>query len=334
MWTKPAKGLNQTSSFAPVESNQPGIYVCGAFEAPKDIPASVVDSSAAAGVVGSRLAEARWTLTKTKDVPAEIDVRGEAPRVGVFVCRCGTNIAAFVDVPAVVEFAKSLAACTPKTHEPLFQETLINAGVNKYLFEMSNIRNQCSWVHKNDPEEATRKSKDMVRMAVAKAVLLQPLTESPMAVNQSALVIGGGVAGMAAAQNMARQGFKTFLIEKTDALGGQARSLHETWRGENVQQHLNELTSAVKSDNNIEIFLNAKVQQAEGFVGNFKTTIQSNGASSVLEHGVTIIASGALELKPDQYLYGQDPRVVTGLELQKRFIENDPAVENCKAAVS
>ncbi|MBW1753166.1 MAG: FAD-dependent oxidoreductase, partial [Deltaproteobacteria bacterium] len=358
----------QTSSFAPVESNQPGIYVCGAFEAPKDIPASVVDSSAAAGVVGSRLAEARWTLTKTKDVPAEIDVRGEAPRVGVFVCRCGTNIAAFVDVPAVVEFAKSLpgvafveenlfscsqdtqekitevvkehnlnrvvvAACTPKTHEPLFQETLINAGVNKYLFEMSNIRNQCSWVHKNDPEEATRKSKDMVRMAVAKAVLLQPLTESPMAVNQSALVIGGGVAGMAAAQNMARQGFKTFLIEKTDALGGQARSLHETWRGENVQQHLNELTSAVKSDNNIEIFLNAKVQQAEGFVGNFKTTIQSNGASSVLEHGVTIIASGALELKPDQYLYGQDPRVVTGLELQKRFIENDPAVENCKAAV-
>jgi len=358
----------QTSSFAPVESNQPGIYVCGAFEAPKDIPASVVDSSAAAGVVGSRLAEARWTLTKTKDVPDEIDVRGEPPRVGVFVCRCGTNIAAFVDVPAVVEFAKSLpgvafveenlfscsqdtqekitevvkehnlnrvvvAACTPKTHEPLFQETLINAGVNKYLFEMSNIRNQCSWVHKNDLEEATEKSKDMVRMAVAKAVLLQPLTESAMAVNQSVLVIGGGVAGMAAAQNMAQQGYKTFLVEKTDALGGQARSLHETWRGENVQQHLNELTSAVGSDNNIETFLNAKIQQVEGFVGNFKTTIQSNGSSSVLEHGVTIIASGASELKPDQYLYGQDPRVVTGLELQKRFIENDPALANYKSAV-
>ena len=358
----------QTSSFAPVESNQPGIYVCGAFEAPKDIPASVVDASAAAGVVGSRLAEARWTLTKTKDVPAEIDVRGELPRVGVFVCRCGTNIAGVVDVPAVVEFAKDLpgvafveenmfscsqdtqekmtevikehklnrvvvAACTPKTHEPLFQETLINAGVNKYLFEMSNIRNQCSWVHKNDPEEATKKSKDMVRMAVAKAALLQPLTESTMAVTQSVLVIGGGVAGMAAAQNMAQQGYKTFLIEKTDALGGQARSLHETWRGENVQQHLTELTNAVGSDNNIKIFLNATIKQVEGFVGNFKTTIQSNGSSSVLEHGVTIIASGASELKPDQYLCGQDPRVVTGLELQKRFIENDSALANLKSAV-
>ena len=358
----------QTSSFAPVESNQPGIYVCGAFEAPKDIPASVVDASAAAGVVGSRLAEARWTLTKTKDVPAEIDVRGELPRVGVFVCRCGTNIAGVVDVPAVVEFAKDLpgvvfveenmfscsqdtqekmtevikehklnrvvvAACTPKTHEPLFQETLINAGVNKYLFEMSNIRNQCSWVHKNDPEEATKKSKDMVRMAVAKAALLQPLTESTMAVTQSVLVIGGGVAGMAAAQNMAQQGFKTFLIEKTDALGGQARSLHETWRGENIQQHLNELTSAVGSHNNIETFLNAEIKQVEGFVGNFKTTIQSNGSSSVLEHGVTIIASGASELKTDQYLCGQDSRVVTGLELQKRFIENDPALVNLKSAV-
>ena len=358
----------QTSSFAPVESNQPGIYVCGAFEAPKDIPASVVDASAAAGVVGSRLAEARWTLTKTKDVPAEIDVRGELPRVGVFVCRCGTNIAGVVDVPAVAEFAKDLpgvvfveenmfscsqdtqekmtevikehklnrvvvAACTPKTHEPLFQETLINAGVNKYLFEMSNIRNQCSWVHKNDPEEATKKSKDMVRMAVAKAALLQPLTESTMAVTQSVLVIGGGVAGMAAAQNMAQQGYKTFLIEKTDALGGQARSLHETWRGENIQQHLNELTSAVGSHNNIETFLNAEIKQVEGFVGNFKTTIQSNGSSSVLEHGVTIIASGASELKTDQYLCGQDSRVVTGLELQKRFIENDPALVNLKSAV-
>jgi heterodisulfide reductase subunit A len=207
-----------TSSFTPVVSNTPGIYVCGAFEAPKDIPASVIDSSAAAGVVGARLAGARWTLTKTREVPAEIDVRRDTPRIGVFICRCGTNIAGIVDVPAVVEYAKTLpgvayveenlfscsqdtqekvtevikahklnrvvvAACTPKTHEPLFQETLINAGINKYLFEMSNIRNQCSWVHKNDPELATEKSKDMLHMAVSKAALLQPLTESTMSVN-------------------------------------------------------------------------------------------------------------------------------------------------------
>ncbi|MFA9407200.1 MAG: NAD(P)-binding protein, partial [Anaerolineales bacterium] len=131
-----------------------------------------------------------------------------------------------------------VAACTPKTHEPLFQETLINAGINKYLFEMANIRNQCSWVHKNDPDAATEKSKNMLRMAVSKATLLEPLTESPMEVTQAALIVGGGVAGMAAAKNMSEQGYRTFLIEKTDALGGQARHLHETWRGEDIQQHL------------------------------------------------------------------------------------------------
>ena len=356
-----------TSSFTPVESSKPGIYVCGAFEAPKDIPTSVVDASAAAGVVGSRLSEARWTHTKTKHIPDELDVRGEAPRVGVFVCRCGTNIAGVVDVPAVAEFAKSLpgvvhveenmfscsqdtqenmtgvikahklnrvvvASCTPKTHEPLFQETLINAGINKYLFEMANIRNQCSWVHKNDPDAATEKSKDMVRMAVAKATLFEPLEEATMPITHAALVIGGGVAGMTAAKNMSGQGFRTCLIEKTDVLGGQARHLHETWRGEDVQQYLTTLIDEVQSDNNIEIFLNSRITQVEGFVGNFKTTIQNGSKSSVLEHGVTIIASGASELKPDEHLYGQDSRVVTGLELQKRFIENDPALGQLKTA--
>ena len=356
-----------TNSFAPVESSKPGIYVCGSFEAPKDIPSSVVDSSAAAGVVGSRLAEARWTLTKTKDIPKELDVRGEPPRIGVFVCRCGTNIAGIVDVPDVVEFAKNLpgvayveenmfscsqdtqenmtevvkkhqlnrivvAACTPKTHEPLFQETLINAGINKYLFEMANIRNQCSWVHKNDPDAATEKSKNMLRMAVSKATLLEPLTESPMEVTQAALIVGGGVAGMAAAKNMSEQGYRTFLIEKTDALGGQARHLHETWRGEDIQQHLAGLIEGIQSDSNIEIFMNSQIEQVDGFVGNFKTTVQNSGKSTILEHGVTIIASGASELMPDQFLYGQDPRVVTGLELQHRFIENDPSLEHFKTA--
>ncbi len=358
----------RTSSFDPVETSRSGVYVCGVFQAPKDIPSSVIDSSAAAGVAGSRLAEVRWTLTKTKEVPEETDVRGEAPRIGVFVCRCGTNIAGTVDVPEVVEFAKTLpgvayveenmfscsqdtqekmtevirehrlnrvvvAACTPKTHEPLFQETLINAGVNKYLFEMANIRNQCSWVHKNDPEEATKKSKDMVRMGVAKAALLQPLAESTMAVNQAVLVIGGGVAGMAAAKNMSDQGYQTFLLEKSDVLGGQARNLHETWRGEDIQEYLKGLTDAVESDPAIDIFLNSRITQVDGFVGNFKTTVTGNGNSRVLEHGVTLIASGASEFKPDQYLYGQDSRVVTGLELQQRFIDNDPSIAQVNTAV-
>jgi len=358
----------KTSSFDPVKTSRPGIYVCGIFQGPKDIPSSVIDSSAAAGVAGSRLADVRWTLTKTREIPEEKDVRGEPPRIGVFVCRCGTNIAGTVDVPDVVAFSKKLpgvvyveenmfscsqdtqdkmtevikeqrlnrvvvAACTPKTHEPLFQETLINAGVNKYLFEMGNIRNQCSWVHKDDPDRATKKSKDIVRMAVAKAGLLEPLMESTMGITQSVLVIGGGVAGMAAARNMSEQGYHTYLIEKADALGGRARHLHETWRGEDIQGYLSQLTQAVESDDNIEVFVKARISHVEGFVGNFKTTIHENGDHRVLEHGVTIIASGASELKPAGYLYGQDPRVVTGLELQQRFIARDPMLSQADTAV-
>ncbi|MGD9082664.1 MAG: FAD-dependent oxidoreductase, partial [Desulfobacterales bacterium] len=343
----------ETGSFEPVASSKPGIYVCGAFEGPKDIPSSVIDSSAAAGVVGTQLAEARWSLTKREHVPDEIDLKGKPSRVGVFVCRCGTNIAGVVNVPAVVEFAKTLpgvvyveenlfscsqdtqdkmtrvikehrlnrmvvAACTPKTHEPLFQETLINAGINKYLFEMANIRNQCSWVHKDDPEKSTEKAKDLVKMAVSKAALLEPLAESTMTVNPSALVIGGGVAGMTAANTLSKQGFHTVLIEKTHTLGGQARQVHETWRGEDVQEYLAGLIHSVQSDRNIDVFLNARITQVDGFVGNFKTTITTNGQSRMLEHGITLIASGASELKPNQYLYGRDSRVVTGLELQQR----------------
>jgi len=361
-------GFAGSGSFEPVASSRPGIYVCGAFQAPKDIPSSVIDASAAAGLAGSKLADYRWTLTKTKHIPEEIDVRGEPPRIGVFVCRCGSNIAGVVDVPAVVEFAQSLpyvvyaeenmfscsqdtqdkiteiiknkrlnrvvvAACTPRTHEPLFQETLINAGINKYLFEMANIRNQCSWVHKDDKEKATEKAKNLVKMAVAKVALLAPLEEPSMQINQNVLVIGGGIAGMVAAKNLADQGYRIFLIEKADSLGGQARHLHETWQGEDIQQYLSGLIKEVQSDKSTEIFLNSHIKQVDGFVGNFKTTIENNSKSIVLEHGITIIASGASEFVPDQYLYGNDRRVVTGLELQQRFINKDPSLTQLNTAV-
>jgi heterodisulfide reductase subunit A2 len=357
----------KASGFDPVQSSRPGIYVCGAFTEPKDIPTSVIDASAAAGKVGTRLADSRWTLTKTKELPAEIDVKGEPPRIGVFVCCCGTNIAGFVDVPAVVEFAKTLpnvvyaeknlfscsqdtqtqisatikehrlnrvvvTACTPKTHEPLFQETLINGGLNKYLFEMANIRNQCSWVHKNDMDKATEKSKDLLQMAVAKVALHEPLVEPRMEINQAALVIGGGVAGMTAASTLAAQGYKTFLVEKSERLGGQALNLSENWQAEPVGPFLDQLISDVTSNKNIEVFLNAGVSDVDGFIGNFKTTIQSGSDSHVLEHGVTLIASGAEEFKTDDYLYGQDQRVLTGLELQKKILSGDE-FDSCRAAV-
>ncbi len=358
----------QNSTFHPVETSRPGIFVCGTFESPKDIPSSVIESSAAAGAAGGLLAEARWTLTKTESRPSETDIRGEPPRIGVFVCRCGTNIAAVVDVPSVVETARDLpgvvhaeedmfacaqdslekmtqvirekrlnrivvAACTPRTHEPLFQETLTKSGINKYLFEMANIRNQCSWVHKEHPEAATEKAKNLVEMAVSKARILQPLKEPTLEVDPRAMVIGGGVAGMTAAKTLADQGFHTFLIEKEPALGGNARRLFETWRGESIPDHLAALVDAVCSDERISVFLNARIDAVKGFIGNFETTLSVDGTPEHLQHGVTIIASGASEWKPEGYLYGADPRVLTALELQERFIENDPSLNQIRTAV-
>ncbi|MDY6879334.1 MAG: FAD-dependent oxidoreductase, partial [Thermodesulfobacteriota bacterium] len=361
-------GFASTTSFDPVETSVPGIYVCGAFEAPKDIPSSVIESSAAAGAAGSILSESRWTLTKTKEIQEETDVRGEPPRIGVFVCRCGTNIAGVVDVPDVADFARGLpgvvhvednmyscsqdtqqkmtevikemglnrmvvAACTPKTHEALFQETVTNAGINKYLFEMANIRNQCSWVHAGDASAATEKAKDLVRMAVAKVALFEPLPEPSIPVNQSALVIGGGIAGMTAARTLSDQGYHTFLLEREKSLGGQGRNIHETWRGEDVQKNLAEMIEQVQSDGRIDLYLDARIKEVEGFVGNFKTTIEQDGQEAVLDHGITIIASGASELKPGEHLYGQDPRVLTGLELDAKLIENDSSIRGKSSTV-
>jgi heterodisulfide reductase subunit A2 len=354
-------GFAKTSGFDPVKSSVPGIYVCGGFEAPMDIPSSVVESSAAAGAAGSGLTEARWSLTRTKEIPKETDIRGEPPRVGVFICRCGTNIASVVDVPAVVEYAKTLphvihaeesmfscsqdtqdmmakiirekqlnrvvvSACTPKTHEPLFQETVINAGINKYLFEMANIRNQCSWVHGQTKEAATDKAKDLTRMAVSKVGLLQPLTEPELSINPKALIIGGGVAGMTAARTLSAQGYQSFLVDQSDRLGGQAANLHETWEGGDVQAYLEKLIADVTADENIDVRLNAEIRKVDGFVGSFKTTVATEGGEEILEHGVALIASGASELKPDLHFYGKDPRVITSLELDRKLIHSDPSL--------
>ena len=358
----------KTGSFEPVQTSTPGIYACGTCESPKDIPSSVVDASAAAGVAGSRLAASRWTLTKTEETPKEIDVRGEPVRIGVFVCCCGTNIAGIVDVPSVVEYAQGLpgvvyaeenlfscaqdtqdkmgqvikekklnrvvvAACTPKTHEPVFRETLIKAGINPYLFEKANIRNQCSWVHADNQSAATEKSKDLVRMTVAKVALLEPLHDPILDITQQAMVVGGGLAGLAAAINLGDQGYHTYLVEKDDALGGQARHIFQTWRGEDVQEQLTAMVQKALFHRNIEVCLNSQITAVEGFVGNFKSEVTIREEARILEHGVTVIATGASELQPTQYLYGKDPRVITGLELQKRFVDNDPSLDQVKTAV-
>ncbi len=357
-----------TSSFEPVRTSKPGIFVCGAFQGPKDIPTSVIESSASAAMAESILADSRWSMTKTKITPEERDVQGELPRIGVFVCKCGTNIAGVLDVPAIAEYARSLwgvvyveenlfscsqdtqekmtqiikeqklnrvvvAACSPLTHEILFQETVVNAGINKYLFEMANIRNQCSWVHSGDAKAGTEKAKDLVRMAVGKVGLFEPMSEPQIKINPTALVIGGGLSGMSAANNLAAQGYPTCLIEKSSGLGGQAKDIYQTWRGEDVQQNLAKLIQEIQSNPKIDVYLNTELKQVEGFVGNFKSTLQINGNEKVLEHGIAIIATGASELKPDQYLYGKDPRVLTSLDLDNQFIHRDPSLKQARSAV-
>jgi heterodisulfide reductase subunit A-like polyferredoxin len=358
----------QTDSFHPVATSRDGIYVCGAFQGPKDIPQSVIEAGSAAAAAGSALTAARNTLTKTKVIPEEVNVIGEKPRIGVFVCRCGINIAGVVDVPAVCEYAKTLpgvayvtenlyscsqdtqdtmsqvikennlnrvvvASCTPMTHEALFRETLVNAGLNKYLFEMTNIRNQDSWVHKGNPEQATEKAKDLVRMAVAKVALMEPLQEAELDVNQRALVVGGGISGMVAAKTLSEQGYPVSLVEKGPSLGGQALSLFRTWKGEDVQKNLSDLIKSVETDDNIEVHLSTELINVEGFVGNFKSTVKSATMEGTVEHGVAVLATGAYEYKPEEYLYGQDPRVVTHMELDQRFINHDPTLKDIKTAV-
>jgi len=358
----------KTDTFRPVQTSREGIFVCGAFQGPKDIPQSVIDSSAAAAAAGELLAEARHTRTKTKEIIPETNVVGEPPRIGVFVCKCGINIAGVVDVEAVRDYAATLpyvefaidnlyscsqdtqetitqiikeknlnrvvvAACTPRTHEPLFQETLINAGLNKYLFEMCNIRNQDSWVHKNNPELATEKAKDLVRMAISKVTLMNPLDEAELTINQTALVVGGGISGMAAARTLAGQGYDTHIIEKGDRLGGQANNIHTTGKSEPVHKKLSELIGDVEADEKIHIHLNTTLKAVDGFVGNFKSTLSADGQKETLDHGVAILATGASELKPNEYGYGSDPRILTGLELDKKFMADDPVIDNANSAV-
>ena len=359
----------ETNGFQPVCTNRPGVYVCGALQGPKDIPQSVMEASAAAAVSGALLSDSRWTRTETQAMPPETQVFGEPPRIGVFVCQCGINIGGIVNIPEVAAYAKGLphvvytednlytcsqdtqvkmaqaireqginrvvvAACTPKTHEPLFRETLQNAGLNKYLFEMANIRNQDSWVHSRHPDQATEKAKDLIRMAVAKAALLEPLPETELGLNPVSLVVGGGVAGMTAALNLAEQGYEVHLVERSSLLGGQARGLFKTWRGEDIQAHVRDLTERVSKNPLVQVHLSSKLTRVDGFVGNFRSEVTpANGTPIQLDHGIAIIATGGKEFKPSSYLYGQDPRVLTHLELDRRFISKDPSLRKMETAV-
>jgi heterodisulfide reductase subunit A2 len=348
--------------FTPVATSRPGVYACGIFGEPKDIPTSVVEASAAASAAGAILATGRHSQTVLPPVIESIDVALAEPRVGVFVCDCGINIAGVVDVKAVRAYAESLphvifagenlftcsqdsqermkalinehklnrivvAACTPKTHEPIFMETLEACGLNRYLFEMANIRNQNSWVHGQDPADATEKAKVLVKMAVARAVTLKQLWDKKIPVNQRALVIGGGVAGMNAALNLADQGFETVLLEKEEQLGGLARNLMATIEGADIQAYLADLVSRVEAHPAIQVLTRALVVGFSGYKGNFTTEVLVGPGmyERKIEHGAVVVATGAHEYQPKEYHYSEDPRVLTQIELARRLSEPEAA---------
>jgi len=353
-----------THCFAPVNTSRPGVFSCGFFTGPKDIPQTVMEGSAAAAAAARLLAESRGTLVREKVFPPERDVLQEPPRVGVFVCQCGLNIGGVADVPAVVKYAQTIpnveytqanlftcsqdaqnqmiemikehnlnrvvvASCSPTTHQATFQDMLRNAGLNKYLFEMANIRNQCTWVHQRQPEAATEKCKDLVRMAVAKARLLDPLDYLTVPVNNTALVVGGGVTGMTAALSLAEQGFQVHLAERQDRLGGNALSLLYTWRGELVGPGLEELISRVKNHSNITIHYQSIVEAVSGVVGNFRSTLSGN---QVIDHGIVILAIGAEPYRPvGQYLYGSNPNVLLSLDLDQEIAQESERVKKARA---
>ena len=346
-WTDPAE---------PLRTSRAGVFVGGAASGPKDIPETVTQAGAAACEASRLLAEARDTLTIEREFPPERDVADREPRIGIFVCQCGINIGSVVNVPDVAEYALQLphvvyaednlytcsqdtqdhiremilehdlnrvvvASCSPRTHEPLFQQTLREAGLNAHLFEMANIRDQCSWIHRNRPGEATDKARALIRMAVAKVALVEPLQPALLDVTPTALVIGGGLAGMTAALAIGEQGFEVTLIDREKALGGNLASVESTFDEPDVRAYLEGLVQRVRTHPNITVFTGSALETVEGFVGNFTSTVNANGTQHEIEHGAVVVATGGRESRPDEYGYGENGRVVTQLELEAQLAD-------------
>jgi heterodisulfide reductase subunit A2 len=361
-------GFCKATDTNPIETTRPGIFVSGAFQGPTDIPESVFTASAAGAQCGEFLDYRRHKLAKERIYPIERDVSPEDPKIGVFVCRCGANISSVIDVPSTVDYAATLpnvvyaqeqlfscatnsakeitalakekglnrvviAACSPRTLEPLFRDTLREAGLNQYYCDMANIREHCSWVHSKQKEEATEKAQDIVRMSVARACHLQPLQEFDLPVNKAALVVGGGIAGMTSALSIANQGHEVHLVEKDKDLGGMARRLHTTLEGMDVQAYLNDLIQAVYDNPLIHVSHEAAITDVSGYVGNFITTVETQGRVKEIKHGASVIAIGADVYTPTEYLYGKDEKVFTHLELEELIAKGEERLVNAQSLV-
>jgi heterodisulfide reductase subunit A len=361
-------GFCKTNPVNPIQTTGRGIFASGAFQGPMDIPESVFTASGAGAQCGEFLDYRRDKLSKERIYPPEKDVSEEETRVGVFVCHCGANIGRVVDVPSVVEYCKTLdnvvyateqlfscatdsaesitetirekglnrvvvAACSPRTLEPLFRDTLREAGINQYFFEMANIREHCSWVHSREKEDATAKAKDITRMSIARACQLQPLQEMDLPVNKAALVVGGGIAGMTCALSIANQGHEVYLLEKDSDLGGTARRIYYTLDGMDVQSYLRGLVRKVYQHPMVHVYTDAVITEATGYVGNFLTKVKSERGITEIKHGAAVIAAGADEYKPTEYFYGENDRVLTQLELGEQIAKGEEGLINARSLV-
>lgn len=344
----------KTDAFTPLDTSREGLLVCGLAEEPKDIPETVTQASGAVARALRIVGSSRNELTTKLELPPEKDVLDDPPRIGVFVCHCGKNIGSVVDVPGVVEFAKTLdnvvyaeeplyacsqdalevlkgvieendlnrvvvASCTPRTHEPLFQSVIREGGLNPHLFEMANIRDQCSWVHGAEPEKATEKAKRLVAMAVARARLIQPLTKVKVSVEQSVAVLGGGVAGLTASLSLASQGFKVYLIEKESELGGRARFVKRTIEGEPVKPFLDSLIERAEAHPRIEIYRESELKESSGYKGNFELVLNRKGEGVDIKTGGVIVATGAEMFAGELYQSGRHPSIIDQRELEERL---------------
>jgi heterodisulfide reductase subunit A len=353
-----------TEGLNPVATTKPGIYVAGTFQSPKDIPDTMVQASAAACMAGADLPLSEKKSSEEPESARERDISQEEPKVGVFICDCGENIGGVIDVESLVQHAASLphvavakaeghgcsrlsmenirqaieeeqlnrvviGGCSPRTHLAKFQDLLGKAGLNKYLVEIANIRDQATWVHSGRPDEATVKAQDLIKMAVAGAVKAQPLTDQSLPMNKNVLVVGGGVTGMTSALQLADQGFQVYLTEKSDKLGGLAKELIKTLEGDDVQAFIGDLVEKVQNHSKIQVFTRALIVDHSGMPGMFKTGMQSGPQMFYrqIEHGVTILATGAISNRPSQYLLDESAAVRTQLETQKFIHENPEAVK-------
>ncbi|MEJ2672154.1 MAG: FAD-dependent oxidoreductase [Deltaproteobacteria bacterium] len=359
-----------TENFDPVATSKPGVYVCGMFESPKDIPDTMVQASAAASSAVVDLTPLRVVATPDEQLPPERQVAGEEPRIGVFVCDCGLNIGGVVDVEKVVAHAAQLpevvlskpighgcsresleviqeairqhnlnrvvvGACSPRTHEGLFQDTIRKAGLNKYLVEIANLRDQDTWVHPDFPAAAALKADELVSMAVSSVRLARPLTDQTLPMNKDVLVVGGGVAGMTAALRLADLGYKVHLVERFKELGGLARGIRRTLQGDDVGAFVKDLVKRTEAHDRIQVWKQSMVVDHTGMAGMFRTGIQVGVQMFYREirHGITILATGALPTRPSEYLSGQHQAVTTQLGLDTLLEDEPEVVKNWKNVV-